>query len=307
MSSRASQWPCPQPPTTASTRWRLVQSTTAYGHRRRTGPGMLRTKLYGDRSPEQPGTRCSSSCLTKTPRGGGPGFSPSLGSKNGSRGTPCMEHIVDVVCCAPMVQILDAPVPQTVEQLPDVLQFFDTLTTDPEQVIEVPKIFFEDVPTRAVLRDPQLVEKLVEVPTIVSYSWLQLVVEFEVLVFHVFPWTVQQRCFPLKNVLLSGLWSRSLVFPVEAFKIFDKVKSSSSSHFPAGVPEALDEPGQGFFRTCPQNEKSAKSGPHSSQRVPASVSPSTPAPQHRVRLRQWVMISRMSTEQSSEFIGRSHS
>ena len=74
-------------------------------------------------------------------------------------------------------QILDAPVPQTVEQLPDVLQFLDTLTTDPEQVIEVPKIFPEDVPMRAVLRDPQLVEQLVEVPTIVSYSWLQLLME----------------------------------------------------------------------------------------------------------------------------------
>ena len=67
MSSRASQWPCPQPPTTASTRWRLVKSTTACGHRGRTGPGRLRTELYGDRSPKQPGMRCSSSCLTKTP------------------------------------------------------------------------------------------------------------------------------------------------------------------------------------------------------------------------------------------------
>ena len=76
-----------------------------------------------------------------------------------------------------LVQALDAPVPQTVEQLPDVLQFFDTLTTDPEQVIEVPKILPEDVPVRAVLRDPQLAEQLVEVPTIVSYSWLQLRLE----------------------------------------------------------------------------------------------------------------------------------
>ena len=49
-----------------------------------------------------------------------------------------MEHIVDFVSCAPMVQILDAFVPLTVERLPGVLQFFDTLTTDPEQVIEVP-------------------------------------------------------------------------------------------------------------------------------------------------------------------------
>ena len=77
-----------------------------------------------------------------------------------------MEHIVDFVCCSPMVQILDALVPQTLEQLPDVLQFFDRLATVPEQVIEVPKTLPEDVPRRAVLRDPQLAEQLVEVPTI---------------------------------------------------------------------------------------------------------------------------------------------
>ena len=57
-----------------------------------------------------------------------------------------------------MVQILDAPVPQTVEQLPDIFCFFDTLMPDPEQVIEVPKIS----------REPQLVEQLVKVSTLVS-------------------------------------------------------------------------------------------------------------------------------------------
>ena len=80
-----------------------------------------------------------------------------------------MEPIVDAV---PLVPLLDDPVPQTVEQLPDVLQFFGTLTSDPEQVIEVPKIFTEDVPMRAVLRATQLAEQLVEVPTIISYSSL---------------------------------------------------------------------------------------------------------------------------------------
>ena len=57
-----------------------------------------------------------------------------------------VEHIVDLVRVAPMVQILDAPVPQIVEQLPDILRFFDTLIPDPEQVTEVPKILPEDVP-----------------------------------------------------------------------------------------------------------------------------------------------------------------
>ena len=51
-----------------------------------------------------------------------------------------VEHIVDFVCFAPVVQILDAPVPQMVEELPDILRFFDTLTPDPEQVFEAPQI-----------------------------------------------------------------------------------------------------------------------------------------------------------------------
>ena len=42
-----------------------------------------------------------------------------------------------------------------VEQQPDVLQFFNALTTDPEQVIEVPKILPEDVSMRTVVREPQ--------------------------------------------------------------------------------------------------------------------------------------------------------
>ena len=88
-----------------------------------------------------------------------------------------VEHITHLVRVAPMVQILDAPVPQAVEQLSDVLQFFDTLTTDPEQIIEVPKIFPEDVLMRTAVRDTQLAEQLEEVPTTVSYSLLQLIMD----------------------------------------------------------------------------------------------------------------------------------
>ena len=50
------------------------------------------------------------------------------------------------------------------------LRFFQALSPDPEQVIEVPKILPLDVPMRAALRVTQLVEQLVEVPTILSYS-----------------------------------------------------------------------------------------------------------------------------------------
>ena len=72
-----------------------------------------------------------------------------------------MEQLADVV---PMVQILGVPVPQMVE---------DTLMPVPEQVIEVPKIFPDDVPVRTAVR----VEQLVEVSTIVSFSSLQRILE----------------------------------------------------------------------------------------------------------------------------------
>ena len=68
---------------------------------------------------------------------------------------------------------LDVPVPQMVDQLPDIEHFFAALSPDPEQVIEVPKILPFDVPMRAAPRVTQLVEQLVEVPTIISYSSLQ--------------------------------------------------------------------------------------------------------------------------------------
>ena len=54
--------------------------------------------------------------------------------------------------------------------------------------------------------------------------------------------------------------------------------SSSSSHDPARVSEALDEPGYGFFRTFPQFKKSATLPPHSGSELPPHSSPRTPAP-----------------------------
>ena len=72
-----------------------------------------------------------------------------------------VEQMADV---APMVQILDAPVPQMVDQLVDVLKLFDNSV--PEQVIDVPKISQDAIPQRTVLCEPQLAEQLVEVPTV---------------------------------------------------------------------------------------------------------------------------------------------
>ena len=78
----------------------------------------------------------------------------------------------------PFVQILDALVPQMVEQLVDFFKDFDVEV--PAQVIKVPKIPQDIIPQRSVDLVPQMVEQLVEVPTIVSYSSLQRSVEHRV-------------------------------------------------------------------------------------------------------------------------------
>ena len=71
---------------------------------------------------------------------------------------------------APVLPMLDAPVPLVVEQPVEVLKILDNLLPDVEQVIEVPKIILHQVPHCAVPLEPQLVEQLVEVPTLVSPS-----------------------------------------------------------------------------------------------------------------------------------------
>ena len=72
----------------------------------------------------------------------------------------------------PVVQTLDAPVPQMVDS---VLEFFRRLDLPvAEQVIDVPMFSSpSSCPSRAALSEPQLVEQLVEVPTVLSYSLLQ--------------------------------------------------------------------------------------------------------------------------------------
>ena len=133
-----------------------------------------RVELHGD-DPEAPHTPQPElfSLYDEEPGGSRPDRMPTLSGPQERDLRRTVQQIVDV----PLVPLLDDPVPQMVEQLPDVLRFFDLLLPVPEQVIEVPKILLDDVPVRAVLRDPQLVEQLVEVPTIVSYSWLQLRME----------------------------------------------------------------------------------------------------------------------------------
>ena len=145
-----------------------------------------------------------------------------------------VQQIVDAV---PSLPTLDDPAPHTVQ---DIMHFFDTLTPDPEQVIEVPKILPDDVPTRIAVRDTQLAEKLVEVPKIVSFSLLQRIVE------------------QIVDIPGGGL---------QDFR--PGQSSSSSSHHPARAYDALDAPGDGGFLALFPKEKSAKIGPNSGSELSA--------------------------------------
>ena len=173
-----------------------------------------------------------------------------------------VQQIVDI---APL-PTLDDPAPQMVE-LPDVLRFFRVLSPDPEQAIEVPKFLPEDVSLRTAVREPQLAEQLVEVPMIVSWSLLQLMME-------------QNADIPVpghggRNAGLQGFlpgrsstalhgsqerFSERIVEQNVDFFVSGGLQdfrpgqsSSSSSHVPARVPEALDEPCAGFFSHFSQN------------------------------------------------------
>ena len=64
---------------------------------------------------------------------------------------------------APFLPSLDVPVPLMGEHLVEVYKLLDVAV--PEQVTEVPKIFVDDIPSRLSVREPQLAEQLVEVPT----------------------------------------------------------------------------------------------------------------------------------------------
>ena len=169
---------------------------------------------------------------------------------------------------------------------------------DPEQVIEVPKILPLDVPMRAALRVTQLVEQLMEVPTILSYSSL-------------LERTVEQHVDILvpgggggSSSGLQGFSSgqRSTASPSRK-RISERIKEqivdpvsrgglhgSSSSHSPAGDEERADEPGKGFFALFPQiRKKSAKVAPHSGSELPPHSSSWTAAAQLEDSV-EWVRL-----------------
>ena len=95
----------------------------------------------------------------------------SLAEPQGPQERVQLRTVEDIADVLPMVQILDIPVLQGVDQLVEVWRYLDFHI--PEQVIEVSKILASSCHSRKVLIAPQKAEQWVEVPTIVSFSSLQ--------------------------------------------------------------------------------------------------------------------------------------
>ena len=216
-----------------------------------------------------------------------------------------MEHIADVV---PMVQILDIPGPQGVDQLVEACRHLDLHI--PEQVIEVPKISSSrHSRVRRVWFAEKTAEQLVEVPTIISYSMLRTIEQtMDIPVprvrgggggglqgFHPgqgipaagveqtveFPVPQRRRkrtggflgFFPGQNSTADVEQNVDIPARGGLHGFLPGQGSSSSSRFPGGADEGI----QGGFRTFSRPEKSAGWGPHSGSELGADFTPWTPA------------------------------
>ena len=188
---------------------------------------------------------------------------------------------------APVVQILDAdvPVPLLMDQFAaicnmeeDILVAADHLDRDfqvPELVIEVPTISLDVIPLRTLVPEPQLTEQLVEVPTIVSFSSFQRIME-------------QTVDIPVpqgggRHADLQGFLRGQSSTGVE--QIVDIL--GGGLHRPGQSSSSADGLGEGVFRTFPQNKKSAKVTSHPGSELSPHPSSSTPAPQLEVSV-EWV-------------------
>ena len=143
-----------------------------------------------------------------------------------------LEYAIEV---CPFVQILNVPVPQVGDLVLDFLQKIDAPALD-ELVIAVPKISLDRIPQRSACRRPRRAEQLVEVPTIVSWSLLQLITCDA-------PRAMFQRllavCWSMLQLLVSRTWKSvhyflraSCFFSTFSVRIFARVDflGPSSTH-----------------------------------------------------------------------------
>ena len=127
-----------------------------------------RTELHGE-DPEAPHTPAEALQPRRRARRGLPAPLSEVAGKQEMVERHFVEHLAEF---APMVQILDAPVPQMVDNVLDALRI--PVRPMAVQVIEVPKILIDVIPARSLVPEPQTAEQLVEVPTVLSPSRIAL-------------------------------------------------------------------------------------------------------------------------------------
>ena len=130
------------------------------------------------------------------------------------------------------------------------MQKLDTAT--PEQVIAVPMISLDRIPQRSAVRRPQKAEQLVEVPTIVFFSFSAAAdcrADHRHSSSGSWRWWWTGGGLP-DRIQQHGLWSRKL-------NVLPDPGASSSSEV------SRDERGEGFFRTFPRVKKKSEVTRHS--------------------------------------------
>ena len=192
-----------------------------------------------------------------------------------------VEQLADVV---PMVQVLDAPGLLGEDVVVEVLRMLDVPAV--EQVIAVPKIFLDPTPQRlGDLRQPHMVEQLVHVPTVMSYSSLQQLTADQIVDIPVpgqdgggargglqgFPPGQNSAALHVEQTVDIPVPGRAGEGGRGGLQGFAGQGSTAS---PSRVG-AADGAGQGVFRTFPRKKKSAKQGPHSGSELGADFNPST--------------------------------
>ena len=190
------------------------------------------------------------------------------------------------------VPALVVPVPQMVDQLPDIEQFFRVLSRSCLSM----SLCARPCALRSWWNSWWKCRQSYPIPRH-SGLWSTtsifqfLVVEDQILVFKVFPLDrVQQRRLPPRNAFLSGLWSRSLtLFQVDVFMVLSQHKVHLLLTLQLVLNNALMSLVKGFFRTFPQNKKSAKVASHSGSELLSESSPSTPAAQQEGSV-EWVRL-----------------
>ena len=197
----------------------------------------------------QPGL-CS---LEEEPNGGLPAPLSEVAGRQGK----VERHVVeDLGELAPLVQILDLPVPQMVDNVLDALWIPERPMA--VQVIEVPKILIDVILARSLVPEPQTAEQLVEVPTVLSPTRIALQIAEQVVDTPVPQGRGGQRrvqgSLPGQSTTAAHSSGQHISERIVE-QIVDISLGGGLGQGSASSAGAADENFTGFFRTFPRGKK----------------------------------------------------